>query len=147
MGQFAAVAGSLHSITGQMLNAAWTVSDTFRSALDVAYYREFLKLPQRGDRRDVDALAHGDIAFENVSFTYPGTDRQVLKNVTFRIKAGERVAFAGENGAGKSTLVKLLCGLYEPDAGGAHGGRGRAGFVRASAEEVPVRGVPGFSGV
>ena len=147
VGQFAAVAGSLHSITGQMLNAAWTVSDTFRSALDVAYYREFLKLPQRGDRRDVDALAHGDIAFENVSFTYPGTDRQVLKNVTFRIKAGERVAFAGENGAGKSTLVKLLCGLYEPDAGGAHGGRGRAGFVRASAEEVPVRGVPGFSGV
>ena len=117
VGQFAAVAGSLHSITGQMLNAAWTVSDTFRSALDVAYYREFLRLPQRRDRRDVDALAHGDIAFENVSFTYPGTDRQVLKNVTFRIKAGERVAFAGENGAGKSTLVKLLCGLYEPDAG------------------------------
>lgn len=153
VGQFAAVTGSLHSITGQMLNAAWTVSDTFRSALDVAYYSEFLKLPQRRDRRQaysgaqnlplecfssappdsraesiadmrqspspvrIDGLAHGDIAFENVSFTYPDTDRQVLKNVTFRIKAGERVAFVGENGAGKSTLVKLLCGLYEPDAG------------------------------
>ena len=117
VGQFAAIIGSLHSITGQMLNAAWTVSDTFRSALDVAYYREFLGLPEREEGRNVDGLAHGDIAFENVSFTYPGTERQVLKNVTFRIKAGERVAFAGENGAGKSTLVKLLCGLYEPDAG------------------------------
>ncbi len=117
VGQFAAVIGSLNSITGQMLNAAWTVSDTFRSALDVAYYREFLKLPERRDRRGVDALSHGDIAFENVSFTYPGTDRQVLKNVTFRIKAEERVAFVGENGAGKSTVVKLLCGLYEPDGG------------------------------
>jgi ABC-type multidrug transport system fused ATPase/permease subunit len=117
IGQFAAVIGSLHSITGQMHSAAWTVTGTMRSALDVGYYREFLALPERGDRRNVESLAHGDIAFENVSFTYPGTDRQVLKNLTFRIRAGERVAFVGENGAGKSTLVKLLCGLYEPDAG------------------------------
>lgn len=117
MGQFAAVTGSLHSITNQMLAAAWTISNTFRSALDVEYYREFLALPERRTGRNVDVLAHGDIAFENVSFAYPGTGRQVLKNLTFRIKAGERVAFVGENGAGKSTLVKLLGGLYEPDAG------------------------------
>lgn len=117
IGQFAAVIGSLHSITSQMLSAAWTVTDTYRSALDVEFYREFLALPERGKGRDVEDLLHCDIAFENVSFAYPGTDRQVLKNLTFRIKAGERVAFVGENGAGKSTLVKLLCGLYEPDAG------------------------------
>lgn len=117
IGQFTAVIGSLHSITNQMLSASWTVTNTFRTAMDVEHYREFLNLPERRDRGTVEALAHGDIAFENVSFTYPGMDRQVLKNVTFRIKAGERVAFVGENGAGKSTLVKLLSGLYEPDTG------------------------------
>lgn len=117
IGQFTAVIGSLHSITSQMLSASWTVTNTFRTAMDVEHYREFLNLPERRDRRNVETLAHGDIAFENVSFTYPGTDKQVLRNITFRIRAGERVAFVGENGAGKSTLVKLLCGLYEPDGG------------------------------
>ena len=116
-GQFVAVIGSLSAITGQVFFATWTVTDTFRSALDMEFYREFLALKERTDKRNVNALSHGDIAFENVSFTYPGTNREILKNVTFRIKAGERVAFVGENGAGKSTLVKLLCGLYEPDAG------------------------------
>ena len=81
------------------------------------FYREFLALRERTDKRNVKSVNHGDITFENVSFTYPGTNREILKNVTFRIRAGERVAFVGENGAGKSTLVKLLCGLYEPDAG------------------------------
>lgn len=116
-GQFVAVIGSMNTITGQVFSATWTVTNTFRSALDMEFYREFLALKERTDKRNVDTLSHGDIAFENVSFTYPGTDREILKNVTFRIKAGERVAFVGENGAGKSTLVKLLCGLYEPDAG------------------------------
>ena len=116
-GQFVAVIGSLNTITGQVFSATWMVTNTFRSALDMEFYREFLALKERTDKRNVDTLSHGDIAFENVSFTYPGTDREILKNVTFRIKAGERVAFVGENGAGKSTLVKLLCGLYEPDAG------------------------------
>lgn len=117
VGQYAAVIGSLSTVIGQIQNASWNVTNTFRNALDMEYYREFLAIPARRDRRNVDTLSHGDIVFENVSFSYPGSDREVLKNVTFRIKAGEKVAFVGENGAGKSTIVKLLCGLYEPDAG------------------------------
>jgi ATP-binding cassette subfamily B protein len=61
-------------------------------------------------------LAQG-IVFENVSFTYPGTARPSLRNLSFTLRAGERVALAGANGAGKSTLVKLLCRLYDPDEG------------------------------
>ena len=117
VGQYAAVIGSLSTVIGQIQNASWNVTNTFKNALDMEYYREFLAIPARRDRRNVDTLSHGDIVFENVSFSYPGSDREVLKNVTFRIKAGEKVAFVGENGAGKSTIVKLLCGLYEPDAG------------------------------
>lgn len=52
-----------------------------------------------------------------MSFTYPGSSRPALCNVSFSIKPGERIALVGENGAGKSTLVKLLMGLYKPTQG------------------------------
>jgi ATP-binding cassette subfamily B protein len=55
--------------------------------------------------------------FENVSFSYPGSDQKVLSNVSFRFDAGEKIALVGENGAGKTTLVKLLARLYEPTEG------------------------------
>lgn len=58
-----------------------------------------------------------DIQFENVSFAYPGTDRPILKEASFQIASGERVLLVGANGEGKSTLVKLLLGLFTPDAG------------------------------
>ena len=57
------------------------------------------------------------VTFEQVSFSYPGTDRLVLDNVSLRLPAGAVVAVVGENGAGKSTLVKLLAKLYEPTSG------------------------------
>jgi ATP-binding cassette subfamily B protein len=61
-------------------------------------------------------LARG-IRFEHVSFSYPGTERLVLDNVSLDLPAGAVVAIVGENGAGKTTLVKLLSKLYEPTAG------------------------------
>lgn len=55
--------------------------------------------------------------FRNVSFTYPGTNRTVLKNFTFTLQPGERVALIGENGQGKTTIVKLITRLYDPTEG------------------------------
>jgi ATP-binding cassette subfamily B protein len=55
--------------------------------------------------------------WQNVSFAYPGSDREVLSNVSFRFHPGERIALVGENGAGKTTLVKLLARLYDPTSG------------------------------
>jgi ATP-binding cassette subfamily B protein len=57
------------------------------------------------------------IRFNDVAFTYPGTDRVVLAGVNLHLPAGSTVAIVGENGAGKSTLVKLLCRFYEPTSG------------------------------
>ena len=57
------------------------------------------------------------VAFDDVWFTYPGSERTALAGVSFTLAAGEKVALVGENGAGKTTLVKLLLGLYQPDAG------------------------------
>src|SRR5271170_7700796 len=55
--------------------------------------------------------------FRGVSFAYPGSERQVLRGLSFRFDAGERIALIGENGAGKTTLVKLLARLYDPTGG------------------------------
>ena len=58
-----------------------------------------------------------ELAFENVSFRYPGSAQYVLKNVSCRLDMKRKMAVVGRNGAGKTTFIKLLCGLYEPTEG------------------------------
>ena len=53
----------------------------------------------------------------DLSFSYPGSERPALQNISFTINKGETVALVGPNGSGKSTLVKLLCRLYDPQKG------------------------------
>lgn len=57
------------------------------------------------------------ISFENVSFSYPLSNVNVLENLSFDIKEGEKIAIVGVNGAGKSTIVSLILGLYKPTKG------------------------------
>ncbi|WP_308190569.1 ABC transporter ATP-binding protein [Streptomyces sp. HPF1205] len=66
--------------------------------------------------RTPEVLREG-IVFENVSYTYPGTDRLALDGVDVTLPAGSVVAIVGEYGSGKTTLVKLLAKFYRPDAG------------------------------
>jgi len=57
------------------------------------------------------------VEFKNVSFSYPGVDKLVLKDVSLKINPNESIAIVGENGAGKTTIVKLLSRLYDPQEG------------------------------
>lgn len=57
------------------------------------------------------------IAFEDVSFVYPGSENRVLDHVSFTLSPDKKTALVGVNGAGKTTIVKLLCGLYRPTEG------------------------------
>ncbi|MCF8715852.1 ABC transporter ATP-binding protein [Joostella atrarenae] len=54
---------------------------------------------------------------ENVTFKYPGNTEYTLKGISFKLKAGEKMAFVGQNGAGKTTLIKLFLRFYEPTSG------------------------------
>jgi ATP-binding cassette subfamily B protein len=58
-----------------------------------------------------------DIQFDQVSFTYPETGIEALKDISFHIKAGEKWAIVGKTGSGKSTLAELLLRLYDPSSG------------------------------
>lgn len=71
------------------------------------------------DERKVEKFSKfgDDIEFSNVSFKYPGTEKMVLNDLSFRINKDKVTAIVGENGAGKSTIIKLVAGLYEPTEG------------------------------
>lgn len=64
----------------------------------------------------MDKSLEGRLAFEGVNFAYPNGE-QILKNITFNLIPGEKLAVVGPAGSGKSTLIKLLCRFYEPDSG------------------------------
>ncbi|MEJ5168339.1 MAG: ATP-binding cassette domain-containing protein, partial [Arcobacteraceae bacterium] len=64
-------------------------------------------------RRHID----GKIEFKNVSFKYPNSNVYALRNISFTINKGEKVAIIGRNGSGKSTIAKLILKLYEPTEG------------------------------
>ncbi|MGA7912055.1 MAG: ABC transporter ATP-binding protein [Candidatus Dormiibacterota bacterium] len=59
----------------------------------------------------------GEIRFDNVTFAYPGAEKNALTELSFTVKAGETLAVVGRNGAGKTTLFKLICRLYDPTGG------------------------------
>jgi ATP-binding cassette subfamily B protein/subfamily B ATP-binding cassette protein MsbA len=63
------------------------------------------------------ASVAGDISFENVSFTYPGTDTPALREITLSVAAGQTVALVGPSGAGKTTLSNLVARFYDPTSG------------------------------
>jgi ATP-binding cassette, subfamily C, bacterial LapB len=62
-------------------------------------------------------VIRGAIEFRDVSFNYPGQQMPSLRNLSFKIKAGEKVAILGRIGSGKTTLEKLIMGLYQPSSG------------------------------
>jgi ATP-binding cassette subfamily B protein len=96
-----------------------SVAASLERALHVADLREFLSVQPRMDTAGTitPSAPRGEIALEDVWFTYPGQRTPALAGVTLHVRAGELVALVGENGAGKSTLAKLVARLYDPDRG------------------------------
>jgi len=106
---------------GYLQNALQSLAGLYEDNLFIADLDEFLSLEPRVTSptrpRPFPRPLQQGIAFEGVSFAYPGGARQALTDITLTIHPGEKIALVGENGSGKTTLIKLLCRLYDPTAG------------------------------
>ena len=72
---------------------------------------------QQSSRQFDSVINKGRIQFKDVSFRYNDTTTNVINNVSFTVRPGEKVAIIGQSGSGKSTLMKMLVGLYKPTSG------------------------------
>lgn len=93
-----------------------------RNNEDTKIILKFLSLPEVETKKSENSQSSNlsnniAIEFENVTFSYPNSNKIVLKNISFQIRKGEIVSFVGINGSGKSTIIKLICGLYKPNKG------------------------------
>lgn len=74
---------------------------------------DFMNLESDDERKLKKAGDFESLEFKNVSFTYPGSDRQILEEISFKIKKGEKISIVGVNNAGKTTIVKLIARFFD----------------------------------
>ncbi|MBU6122926.1 ABC transporter ATP-binding protein [Hymenobacter siberiensis] len=125
LGQLTFLAGSfarLRSLLEGILSRFSSVAD---GALYLQDFFDFFALRPRIVRQEVSGetarafprpIQQG-FEFENVGFQYKNGTKWAIRNLSFKLQAGEKLALVGENGAGKTTLVKLLARLYDPTEG------------------------------
>ena len=119
-GTVAFFAAAALRLRNSLENVAHAMSAAVEQARHVEAMRAFLSRdPEKGRPAQLPLPVpfRPELRCEGVVFRYPGTDVDVLHDVSLEIAAGETVAIVGENGSGKSTLVKLLAGFYTPTEG------------------------------
>ncbi len=122
IGDYSLYTGALTSIAGTVSSLISLSASIYEGTLFIDNLISFMKVkPTVVPSVDEPArVSHGGahtIQFENVSFRYPGTERDVLKNINLTIRPGETAVLVGLNGAGKTTFIKLLTRLYDPTEG------------------------------
>ncbi|TCC16875.1 ABC transporter ATP-binding protein [Kribbella speibonae] len=108
---------------GGIQQSSWSGLQTELALATLDRYDEAMRAiapaaaPAGRGSKPATGMPQREIALRGVSFSYPGTSREVLRDLDLVIPAGQSLAVVGANGAGKTSLVKLLCGLYEPTQG------------------------------
>ena len=108
------------TITWPVMAIAMLIEMTSRGQASLKRINEFLDTPiDVKDREGVKEIqdVKGDIEFRNLTFKYPDGERGILKNISFKISAGENVGIIGKTGAGKSTIVDLMLRTYNIEDG------------------------------
>ncbi|MEH1777685.1 MAG: ABC transporter ATP-binding protein [Nostoc sp.] len=100
-------------------NALTSIGGMYEDNLYLSNLYDFLEeeVPKSWGKAIIGLNPQDGIRFENVSFTYPGSSKAALRNISLHLKPREKLAIVGENGSGKTTLIKLLTRLYTPDSG------------------------------
>ena len=109
--------GIITGFSNWIMNLVFSFMEISRCCTGCALYREFVEESVSEGKPEVDFGEVRSIEFSNVFFTYPASDTETIRNMSFKVNKGENIAIVGENGAGKTTAIKLLCGLYYPSEG------------------------------
>ncbi len=122
VGDYSLYTGALNSIATGVSTLVTTTASIYEGTLFIDNMISFMEEETHIVPRIAEPLhiKHGEghvIQFEHVSFRYPGTDRDVIKDVSLTLNPCESVVLVGLNGAGKTTLLKLLTRLYDPTEG------------------------------
>lgn len=122
IGDYSLYTGALTSIATNVSSLINTSATIYEGTLFIDNLISFMDEKQTVVPRleKPEHVNHGTthtIQFINVSFRYPGTERDVLKNINLTLRPGETMVLVGLNGAGKTTLIKLLTRLYDPTEG------------------------------
>jgi len=116
-GEFALLIG----LVGRLSEALVSLSSDVTSAFQMIKFLEpvisFVKLPDKKDWGNEPLDSIRSIEFRNVSFKYPHSESYALRNISFELGDGAKMAIVGPNASGKTTIVKLICALYEPNEG------------------------------
>ena len=122
IGDYTLYTGAIASVATCVSTLISSTGTVYEGTLFIDNLISFLREKQQvvPNKLPAEQVCHGSehtVEFVDVSFRYPGTQRDVLKNVSFTIHPGETLALVGLNGAGKTTLIKLLTRLYDPTGG------------------------------
>jgi ATP-binding cassette subfamily B protein len=113
------------TFTAWVMGILQEMSTLHKESLDIAVVREFLDYPEPFQFEGGESVPAADetygygyeLRLEEVSFRYPGAEKDTIHKLSLTVRPGEKLAIVGLNGAGKTTLVKLLCGLLNPTEG------------------------------
>lgn len=108
----------VNMLTWPVTALGWITSIIQRAAASQRRINEFLDtktdiISQKNIEREIE----GHLVFDNVSFTYPDSGIEALKNISFEVHPGESIAIVGTTGSGKSTIANMVCRLYDIDSG------------------------------
>lgn len=118
IGEIVAFIFYVNQLTWPFASVGWVISLIQRAAASQERINEFLKEePEIVNTSNAPLVFNQKVAFRNVSYTYPNSGVQAIKNISFTIKKGEALGIIGRTGSGKSTILQLLTRQIEPDSG------------------------------
>jgi ATP-binding cassette subfamily B protein len=121
IGDLTFLSGSFNRLRGKLQGFFSRFTQITESSLYLKDYFEFLDIRNEELANDSNLALPENIKegfeFMNVGFRYPNSEKWVVRGISFKLEANEKLAFVGENGAGKTTLIKLLLRFYDPSEG------------------------------
>ena len=120
IGELTFLSGSFNRLRGNLQGFFSRFTRISESALYLQDYFDFIDLTVEqtsGAKMAMPKMIVHGFQVNDLHFAYAGSETEVLKGVTFKLNAGEKMAFVGQNGAGKTTLIKLFLRFYEPTQG------------------------------